>query len=180
MKNKGFGVVSVVAAVISIALLVSAAWLGAAAVARRGFEKGTEALSSGDYALALEHLLRAEKFSLRKDAPLLTALGAAREGTGDDTAAKEYYERAAASDGSAAEARYRLAKIYIKEKDLDSARAQAAALENLATEESENWAREVRKEIRMASMKSLFDDVAEKIPQEFRFWDKSKERRGTR
>ena len=172
MKNKGFGVVSVVVAVISVALLASAAWLGAAAVARRGFEKGTEALAAGDYALAAEHLSRAEKFSLRKDASLLLALGAAHEGAGDDAAAKEYYERAVASDRACAEARYRLAKIYIKENNLDSARAEAAALENLATVESENWAREVRKEIQLASVKSLLDDFADKIPPEFRFWEK--------
>ena len=62
MKNRGFGVVSVIVAVISIILLIAAAWLGAGAVKKRGLEKGTAALAAGDYAQAAAYLERAEKF----------------------------------------------------------------------------------------------------------------------
>ena len=121
MKKRTGGAGAVLVAVISIILLAAAAWLGAGAVKKRGLEKGTAALAAGDYAQAAAYLERAEKFSLGGDAAVLTALGEAREGLGDKTAAKDCYSRAAEADGAHAEARYRLAKIYIEEKNFDLA-----------------------------------------------------------
>lgn len=175
MKNKGFGVVSVIVAVVSIILLAAAAWLGAEAVKKRGIEKGTEALAAGDYAQAVEYLARAEKFSLRSDASVLTALGEAREGLGDKPAAKECYSRAIEADGAHAAAHYRLAKIYIEEKNFEAARTEAAALEKLGTAEASQYAKELKQEIGLGSVKSLFDGIVEKVLPELGIGGKSAE-----
>lgn len=175
MKRKGFGAITVITAVISIALLASAAWLGAGAVKRRGLEKGTEALAAGDYAQAAAYLGRAEKFSLRADAAVLTALGEAREGLGDGAAAKECYSLAVKADGAHAKARYKLAMIYIKEKNFEAARSEVAALEKLGTGEAAGYARELKKEVQIGSVKSIFDGIVDKVLPELGFGDKPAE-----
>lgn len=172
MKNRGFGVVSVIVAVISIILLAAAAWLGAGAVKKRGLEKGAAALAAGDYAQAAAYLERAEKFSLGGDAAVLTALGEAREGLGDVPSAKDCYSRAIEADGAHVEARYRLAKIYIEEKNFEAARTETAALEKLGTDEASGYAKELRQEISLGSVKNLFDGIVEKVLPELGIGDK--------
>ena len=172
MKKRTGGVGAALVAVISIILLAAAAWLGAGAVKKRGLEKGAEALSAGDYAQAVRHLERAEKFSLRGDAAVLTALGEAREGLGDKPAAKECYSRAVEADGTHAAARYRLAKIYIEEKNFEAARTEVAALEKLGTAEALQYAKELRQEISLGSVKNLFDGIVEKVLPELGIGDK--------
>ena len=159
-------------AVISIILLI------AAGVARRWggeearLEKGTAALAAGDYAQAAAYLERAEKFSLGGDAAVLTALGEAHEGLGDKTAAKDCYSRAIEADGAHAAARYRLAKIYIEEKNFEAARTEVASLEKLGTAEALQYAKELRQEISIGSVKNLFDGIVEKVLPELGIGDK--------
>ena len=167
MKKRTGGAGAVLVAVISIILL-----LGAGAVKKRGLEKGTAALAAGDYAQAAAYLERAEKFSLGGDAAVLTALGEAREGLGDKTAAKDCYSRAAEADGSHAAARYRLAKIYIEEKNFEAARTEVASLEKLGTAEALQYAKELRQEISLGSVKNLFDGIVEKVLPELGIGDK--------
>ena len=172
MKKRTGGAGAVLVAVISIILLAAAAWLGAGAVKKRGFEKGTAALAAGDYAQAAAYLERAEKFSLGGDAAVLTALGEAREWLGDKTAAKDCYSRAAEADGAHAAARYRLAKIYIEEKNFEAARTEVASLEKLGTAEALQYAKELRQEISLGSVKNLFDGIVEKVLPELGIGDK--------
>ena len=162
MKKRTGGAGAVLVAVISIILLTAAAWLGAGAVKKRGLEKGTAALAAGDYAQAAAYLERAEKF----------ALGEAREGLGDKTAAKDCYSRAAEADGSHAAARYRLAKIYIEEKNFEAARTEVASLEKIGTAEALQYAKELRQEISLGSVKNLFDGIVEKVLPELGIGDK--------
>ncbi len=163
IKRNGFGAASALVVVVSAALLASAAWFGAEAVKKRGLDKGAAALADGDYAQAAEYLARAEKFSLRADARVLSALGAAHAGLGDEAAAKGYYTRAVKADGTLAEARYKLGKIYIEEKSFEAARSEAASLEKLGTEEAHGYARELQKEIQIGSVKNIFDGIVGEI-----------------
>ena len=180
MKNKGFGIVGAVVAVVAVMLIAAAAWLGAEAVKKRGLERGAAALAAGDYAQAAEHLARAEKFSLRGDAAVLTALGEAREGLGDIPAAKECYSRAAEAEGAHEAAHYRLAMIYIREKNFEAARTEVAALEKLGTAEASQYAKELKQEIGIGSVKSLFDGIVEKVLPELGIGGKPAETGGAK
>ena len=96
----------------------------------------------------------------------------AREGLGDKTAAKDGDSRAAEADGAHAEARYRLAKIYIEEKNFEAARTEVASLEKLGTAEALQYAKELRHEISLGSVKNLFDGIVEKVLPELGIGDK--------
>ena len=172
MKKRTGGAGAVLVAVISIILLAAAAWLGAGAVKKRGLEKGTAALAAGDYAQAAAYLEGGEKFPLGGDAAVLTAPGEAREGPGDKTGAKDCYSRAVEAGGAHAAARYRLAKIYIEEKNFEAARTEVASLEKLGTAEALQYAKELRQEISLGSVKNLFDGIVEKVLPELGIGDK--------
>ncbi len=168
MRRQGFGAAGVLIALLCVIFLSATAWLGAGAVSRRALEKGHAALSSGDFAEAAAQFERAEKFTFGEDASLLAALGEAREGLGDAQAAKECYERAIKADGAFAAAHFKLGSLYIKEKNFEAARSETAALEKIGTEEAVTYARELKKETNLGSVKSLLEDIVGSVLPELK------------
>lgn len=163
MSKKRGGIITLLVIIIVVALLAGTGYFAMGAVKNKNAQDGIALLERGDYTRAAVCLEKAKRWSLRPDAAILFALGTARLHLGDKTEARDNFEKVVSIEPKNAEARYRLGKLYIADKNNEAAKSEIKALLALDTEEARGYAQELKESMQTGAVKGFFNELFKKI-----------------